>query len=129
MNRSTEPKQATPPRLLDRLWRRLAFRGLRRITEGVIEVEDGAAKSHFGKETSLHATVRVRDPRLYRQLLFGGSLGGAAAFVRGEWDCDDLTALFRILARNQAAAEDLDGPGSRCSRWIQQRMHRWHANT
>jgi cyclopropane-fatty-acyl-phospholipid synthase len=80
-------------------------------------------------ESTLHAMVRVRDHRFYRQLLLGGSLGAAAAFVRGEWECDDLTALFRILIRNQAAAADLDGPGSRLSRWIYRGIHRWHANT
>ena len=73
--------------------------------------------------------MRVRDPRFYRHVLLGGSLGAAAAFVRGEWECNDLTTLFRILVRNQAAAEELDGRWSRVSRWIQQGVHRWHANT
>jgi len=107
----------------------LAFRGLRRITDGTIGIQDSAANSQFGQESSWHATVRVRDPRFYRQLLLGGSLAASAAFVRGEWECDDLTTLFRILVRNQTAAHGLDGRWSRMSRWIQQVIHRWHANT
>lgn len=117
------------PRLFDRIIRRLVWRGLRRVSTGTLEMVEGETRTRFGAECPLHATVHVRDPRFYRELLFGGSLGAAGAFVRGEWDCHDLTALFRILVRNQAAAGNLDGGWSRLSRWIQQRIHLRHANT
>jgi cyclopropane-fatty-acyl-phospholipid synthase len=129
MNHTFPPKTTQVLRLFDRLMRRLALRSLRQISDGKLEVRDGEAISTFGKQSSFHATVNVRDPRFYRQLLFGGSLAASEAFVRGEWDCDDLTTLFRLLVRNQAAGDDLDGLGSRLSRWIYQRVHRWHANT
>ncbi len=115
--------------LIDRCMRQFVLRGLRRISDGAVHLVDGDARARFGTEGSLAATVRVRASRFYRQLLLGGSLGGAAAYMRGDWDCDDLTTLFRILVRNQAALNDLDGPGSRLFRWLQQAVHRWNANT
>lgn len=129
MNDFHQPMPVKAPRFFDRLLRRLAFRGLRRITDGSIEVQDATTHSQFGNESPLRASVGVRDPRFYRGLLLGGSVGAAAAFSRGQWDCDDLTTLFRILIRNQPAAQDLDGYWSRFSRWIYQGIHRWHANT
>ena len=65
MNHSRQPMPTKPPRLLDRLMRRLAFRGLRRVAEGTIEVQDGKAVSRFGMESTLHAMVRAaRSPLL-----------------------------------------------------------------
>jgi hypothetical protein len=49
--------------------------------------------------------------------------------VRGQWDCDDLTALFRLFLRNQSPAGRLDGPWSRLGNWLARCVHRWHANT
>ncbi|MES1212965.1 MAG: cyclopropane-fatty-acyl-phospholipid synthase family protein [Singulisphaera sp.] len=115
--------------LVDRLLCRLAFRGLTQVTKGTIHLHDYDALTKFGGEGALQATVQVHEPRLYRDLVLGGSLGAAAAYVRGEWDCDDLTALFRILLQNQTASEHLDGLLSRLSGWIQRGIHRWHANT
>src|SRR5262245_32481862 len=112
MNSTNQPSPAKSPRWFNRLMRRIAFRGLRRITEGMLDVQDGAAGSTFGDDSSLRATVRVVDPRLYRELLLGGSMAASAAYVRGAWECDDLTNLFRVLVRNQAAAENLDGAWS-----------------
>lgn len=129
MSHSLSSTAAKAPPLLDRLMRQFVFRGLRQISAGRIEIHDSQATSQFGNDSPLHAVVRVRDRRFYRQLALRGSLGASAAYVRGDWECDDLTTLFRILVRNQAASNELDGRWSRLSRWIQQGVHRWHANT
>jgi cyclopropane-fatty-acyl-phospholipid synthase len=115
--------------IVDRFVRRLAFRGLQRISEGTLDIVDGAGHRRFGTDSRLHALVRVHDPQFYRQLMLGGSLGASDAYVRGEWDCDDLTSLFRIIVRNQAAASDLEGPASALLRMWQRVIHRWRANT
>lgn len=41
--------------------------------------------------------------------MLGGTLSIAESYLQGHWDCDDLTALFRLFIRNLAAADQLDG--------------------
>jgi cyclopropane-fatty-acyl-phospholipid synthase len=43
--------------------------------------------------------IRVRDPRLYRRVLTGWSLGLGESYVDGDWDCDRLDELFHRLLR------------------------------
>ncbi|MGD9633157.1 MAG: class I SAM-dependent methyltransferase [Pirellulales bacterium] len=119
----------TSPRLIDQVLRRLLLGQLRQCRGGTIVVEENAAATRFGTAGDLAATVRVNDPRFYRRVLLGGSLAAADGYVRGQWDCDDLAALFRLFLRNQSAADRLDGPWSRLGNWLARCVHRWHANT
>ena len=54
--------------------------------------------------SAFQAEVHVHDPRFYRHLALGGNLGGAEAFIRGYWDCDDLVSLVRIFCRHLGVA-------------------------
>jgi cyclopropane-fatty-acyl-phospholipid synthase len=51
--------------------------------------------------------VQVHHPRLYRRLLRGWSLGAGEAYMDGDWDCEQLDALFDRLLR-----AGLDRPGT-----------------
>jgi cyclopropane-fatty-acyl-phospholipid synthase len=44
--------------------------------------------------------LEVHHPRLYRRVLWGGSLGLGDAYVDGDWDCDQLDELFTRLLRH-----------------------------
>ena len=92
------------PRLWDRFLRRAVFRRLEQIRDGRIEIVDGGTRHSFGPggPSALEAEVQVHDPRFYRHLALGGNLGGAEAFIRGYWDCDDLVSLVRIFCRNRS---------------------------
>ena len=69
-------------------------------------IDDGGERREFGRsgEGSLAAKIEIRDPRFYRHLVFGGSLGAAEAYIRGYWTCDDLVSLVRIFCRNAAVS-------------------------
>jgi cyclopropane-fatty-acyl-phospholipid synthase len=43
--------------------------------------------------------IQVHDARLYRRLLARGSLGAGEAYVDGDWDCEQLDALFNRVLR------------------------------
>jgi cyclopropane-fatty-acyl-phospholipid synthase len=119
---------ARAPRFLDRLARRLVIQKLERLRGGAITIEDGLGVSRLGDIGDLSATVRVRDPRFYRQAVFGGSLAAAMSYVRGDWDCNNLTELLRLFVRNSAAAARLDGGWSRLTRPLHRLVHRLRAN-
>lgn len=59
--------------------------------------------------------VRIDDLRVYRQMLFGGTLAAAEAYLQGKWVCSDLTALLRIMARN---LDSLKGIERQSSFWL-----------
>jgi len=70
--------------------------------------------SPFDREDSPFAAdwgsvdLLVHDPVFYRAVALGGALGVAESYLRGQWDCPDLTRLFRIMIRNMEVTDQLD---------------------
>ena len=113
--------------LISRVARRLVWHRLESLVEGRVTVDDGGQCREFGRsgENSLAAMIEVRDPRFYRHLVLGGSLGAAEAYIRGYWSCDDLVSLVRIFCRNAAVVSGLEGglarvlsPLARTAHWL-----------
>ena len=95
---------------------------LERWSTAAWTIEDGgsaASLAYARRRTRWPPPVSIRDPRFYRRLVFGGSLGAAEAYIRGYWTCDDLVDLVRIFCRNAALAAGLErGPAADVSaRW------------
>ncbi len=104
-------------------------RALGDFTEGRLEVVDGATRYAFGEPgASPAARVDVHDARTWRAVLFGGTIGAAEAYAEGWWSADDLTALIRLVARNERAAAGLDGWLSRAGLAVHSVLHRLRAN-
>jgi cyclopropane-fatty-acyl-phospholipid synthase len=130
------------PSLSDRLrtspfqaWvRRRLHAALGALAEGSLALREAGALSRYGQadgHDGLRSTVTVRDPDFYSSLGLGGTLGAAESFVRGEWEADDLTALFRILIRNERVMAGLDRrlarltePGHRLVHWLRRNTRR-----
>ena len=80
--------------------RTIVMAALRRIRGGRVDIIENGERHTFGPAGSdLHITIEVRDPSFWRRAL-RGSLGLSEAYLDGAWDCDDLTALARIAARD-----------------------------
>lgn len=58
-----------------------------------------------GTASGLHAVLRIKRTRAFRRLFIGGDLGFAEAYIDGDWDTPDLTALIELALVNEAAAE------------------------
>lgn len=83
--------------------RSLAFAALSRLESGALRVEDSRGSFDFGKPSDAAPTpilLRVRAERLWRSLVLGGSMGGCEAFLRGDFESDDLVGLLRLLLRD-----------------------------
>ncbi len=79
----------------------LLFAKLKKINYGCIVIKDGENSWVFGNERSyLTCHIEVKSSRFYLSTVCAGSVGVAESYVRGEWTCDDLTKLIRIMARN-----------------------------
>jgi cyclopropane-fatty-acyl-phospholipid synthase len=90
-------------------WRRAVLRSLARLRGGALELEEHGVRQVLGDNDGLAARVTVRDPRFWRRVALGGSLGAGESYVDGDWEVDDLTALVRLLVRNHPARNGLDG--------------------
>jgi cyclopropane-fatty-acyl-phospholipid synthase len=59
----------------------------------------------------LRACVRIHDAAFYRRIALNGSVGAAESYMDGQWDCDELVALVRILVRNRDRLDAMErGP-------------------
>ncbi len=96
--------------LTDRACRATLARWLSRLTQGEITLIEGSERTRFGSPgvAGLRCAVRVHHPRFYRDAVLGGHLAAAEGYIHGLWDCDDLTTLVRIFARDLALSDDMD---------------------
>ncbi len=88
--------------------RKFVHTALSSIAEGTLVIVDAKGASTFGSG-AMQATLTVHNAAFYAKLLRGASLAAGTSYMDGDWDCDDLVALMRIMARNRGA---LDGLGS-----------------
>jgi cyclopropane-fatty-acyl-phospholipid synthase len=104
---------------------------LKIINGGQITLVDGPFREETGKSSSdsLSATISVRDPRFYRRAVLGGSLGAAESYLDGDWECDDLPTLFRIIARDLQSAASIEGRATAVARRIARLGHWLARNT
>ncbi len=87
---------------VSRQCRRILHRTLANIQAGHVLIVDPLGQQPFGPshDTELRVVVRIDDLRVYRHMLFGGTLAAAEAYLQGKWVCSDLTTLLRIMAHN-----------------------------
>ncbi len=111
--------------------RRAVWRRLEKLEHGRLILQYGSRRRVFGKEgrNSLTATVDIRDPRFYRQLMMGGSLGAAEAYIRGYWECEDLVSLVRIFCRNDGLSAELERGPARILHFLRLVSHRMRRNS
>ncbi len=83
---------------------------LERLTGGELLLREAGTETRLGRPAAdgLRAELEVRDPRFWRELTTGGSLGAAEAYLAGWWDSRDLTALVRLMARDRSVTGHLE---------------------
>ncbi len=117
---------------LQEISRRILLSRFRRLRYGAITLVEGGDQRQYGSITPacpLHTVVTIRDPRSYIEITFGGSIGGAEAYVKGLWDCDDLTTLMRILVLNRDVLDGMEQGLARILSPIRKVVHACHRNT
>lgn len=113
------------------LSRRLVTGQLAKLRHGCVRFVDGQTTEIFGDANSrLQSTVTVNDAGVYQRMLTGGSLGAAESYLDGDWDCDNLTNLVRVFARNLDLSDQHDrGPLAFFSRLTAKALHWFNRNT
>jgi cyclopropane-fatty-acyl-phospholipid synthase len=111
--------------------RRAIHASLSRIHRGRLQLHDENRLYCFGESTTqgMVANVRVVDPQFYSALMWGGSLGAAESYLRGDWQTDDLLPLFRLFSQNQAALQVVDRKMAWAMKPLTWSLQWWNRNT
>ncbi|WP_322003333.1 cyclopropane-fatty-acyl-phospholipid synthase family protein [Marinobacter alexandrii] len=99
---ATEERATSKP-LVSRIAKSLVVQQLSRLEDGLLTVrESGYEDLVFGDGDTRHqpAELIIHDHSTWRDLLTGGSVGAAEAYVSGDWSTPDLVALLRFFTRN-----------------------------
>lgn len=106
------------PTALQSLLRAPVLKAFSRIRKGRLTlIEPWAEAQRFGgAEPGFDAVVRVLDPAFYTRVALKSDIGLGDAFMHGEFECDDLVALVRLLIDNRDEIE-LRSPAGRALSW------------
>lgn len=117
-------------RWLDRLAKRGVMERLARLQHGSLTLYEGDHQYHFGDtQGELKVSVSVKHPEFYSDLAFGGSIGAGEAYMRGSWQCSDLTRLVRLLLLNRGVLDGMDDSLSRLRAPLYKAFHWLNRNT
>ena len=116
-------------RTVDGIAKRLLLKSLGSLARGSLRIDDPVGTTLIGMPGELDVAVRVHEGRFYRRAIAGGSIGVAESYIAGDWDCDDLVGLVRLLVRNIQSASRLDAGVSRLAAWGGRAYHWLRSNT
>ncbi|MEH6355400.1 MAG: cyclopropane-fatty-acyl-phospholipid synthase family protein [Marinobacter sp.] len=93
----------SPSPMASRVARSLVMQQLSRLQQGTLVIrEAGASDVTVGDGNSAYpaAELVIHNHSTWRDLLTGGSIGAAEAYVAGDWSSPDLVHLLRFFSRN-----------------------------
>ncbi len=130
MNQLRRPLPVAQPGLLDPFLRRRLLQQLAGLRDGALCVRDAWGEVVLGDGAgSLRAIVTIDDPAFYRAVAAQGSVGAGEAYIRGDWHCDDLVALVRLLVRNRHLLDGLESGPARLGGMLLRGWNRLRRNT
>jgi cyclopropane-fatty-acyl-phospholipid synthase len=130
MNEMT-PSAAMPRAgALDTYLRQRLLSQLAPLREGQLRVRDALGETLLGDAAGeLHVSVTIDDPAFYRKVAAQGSVGAGESYIHGDWQCDDLVALVRLLVRNRDLLDDMERGPARVGGWLLRGWNRLRRNS
>ncbi|KAF8526279.1 cyclopropane-fatty-acyl-phospholipid synthase [Hysterangium stoloniferum] len=106
-NRTSEAVANLTSASFPRLAQALVVSTLKELKHGELRVVTATETMCFGSHQScdLKAEIRVKSPTFWTRILFSQDLGFAEAFMYGDVDCDDVSALLRLFIANKQHAK------------------------
>lgn len=111
-------------------WKKQVFAIFEQLENAHLSVKDEHGLTHFGdKHGPLKAQLTIHTDRVYRRFALAGTMGVAESYMDGDWECNDLYALFRMFAAQRHLIERLDSGLAKCLRPMLKWGERCLANT
>ncbi len=104
-------KAPAKPGLIDGFAKNQLLKRLRQMPRGYLLIEYGDELHGFGNpadEIDVKAKIVIQDPGAYRDIAFGGSIGGAEAYMLGKWTTPNLVDVVRLMSVNIDFLNEMD---------------------
>lgn len=89
--------------------RKMILSKLNSLEFGQLSIDEAQNSHLFGKQAKqVKATIEIKDPSFYLDILAKGSIGAAEAYVSKKWDTPCLDSVMKIFALNRSALNQLD---------------------
>ncbi|WP_249553391.1 cyclopropane-fatty-acyl-phospholipid synthase family protein [Shewanella sp. 8A] len=109
MENTASQSSVVTAKLPDSLARKLLLKALENLPNGCLTLVEGDKSYRFGEHHSeLHATLVVKHPSFYRQVMFSGSIGAGEGYIQGHWTSPDLTKVVQLFARNLPLLDQIE---------------------
>ena len=115
---------------LQSLGRRALLSALSRLEHGRLTMVEKTEEHGFGTggEESPAARLVVHDPSFWADAAFGGTVGAGESYIRGDWSCDNLTGLVRLMVANREVMNAMEGGMALASAPLRRLLHWLHHN-
>lgn len=120
------------PGLIDGFAKNQLLKRLQQMPRGYLLIEDGDELHGFGNpadEIDVKAKIVIQDPGTYRDIAFGGSIGGAEAYMLGKWTTPNLVDVVRLMSVNIDFLNEMDDSKSVLQRVGDKVFHLLNRNT
>ncbi|MFN8767916.1 MAG: class I SAM-dependent methyltransferase [Lysobacteraceae bacterium] len=122
-----------PPGAYDRWLRARLIERLSGLRHGRLVVADALGETTLGDAQPAPGApdvrLRITDGEAWQRMATGGSVGAAEAYMDGQWHCDDLVGLVRLLVLNRDLLDAMEGGLARVSGWLLKGIHALRRNT
>ena len=115
-----------------RFLRRKIHQQLAGITGGRIHLVDSLGSVLLGNDNSdnaIHVRLNINSPEFYRQIALNGSVGAGESYMDGQWHCDNLVGLIRLLAINRDLLDGMESGTAKIGGWLMKVAHSFTRNT
>ncbi|MGF6493964.1 cyclopropane-fatty-acyl-phospholipid synthase [Luteibacter sp. 621] len=103
---------------------------MRSLRHGQLVINDALGAVVLGEPThepTVH--IAIHDLAFYRTVAGNGSVGAGEAYMEGQWSCDDLVGLVRLLVRNRDLLDGMESGMARLGGWAMQAWAALRRNT
>jgi len=115
----------------EKLCRQICFKIFSKVEFGAIVIKDshGTFKFGYNNKANKPIAIHIREPRVYKTLLLGGTVGAGKGYIDQDWDTDNLQGLIQLFLQNKSLLNHLDGYFSQFSRLCTAVVYKLTLNT
>ena len=116
----------------DAMAKKALLKAMSHITTGRLVLEDNGEIYEFGEpaeQANISAHIFIHHSSTYKNILFGGSIGSAEAYMLGGWSSSSLLDVIRLMTLNLDMLNTMDDTRPIFNRISSKIMHLLNANT